>query len=90
MWDYSRVGTYCGDHFSEDLHKKRIHHITRSALIWGEIAKDNRYKDIDEVLHAILAHHGNKEFGSPVSPQTKLAWMLHLCDGISARMNDCK
>lgn len=43
----------------------------------------------NEIIHAILAHHGAKEYGSPVLPQTRLAWLLHLCDGISARMDDC-
>jgi len=42
----------------------------------------------DEVLHAILAHHNLREWGSPISPATRTAWLLHLCDSISARMDD--
>ena len=76
-------------------HKRHIHHISRSAFVWNEAASKSPIKGlhqgvIDEILHAILAQHGQREHGSPVSPNTKLAWMLHLCDGISARMDDAE
>jgi 3'-5' exoribonuclease len=32
------------------------------------------------IEHCILAHHGRKEWGSPVEPQTPEAWALHLAD----------
>mgnify|MGYP003633668246 CR=1 FL=1 len=72
-------------------HKRLIHHISRSALIWTEAAKldEKVYEKYHEkVLHAILAHHGQRSWGSPVAPKTRVAWLLHLCDGISARMYD--
>jgi 3'-5' exoribonuclease len=71
-------------------HKRNIHHITRSVLIWNKTVDNHtsceKYRD--DVTHAILAHHGLREWRSPVSPNTRVAWLLHLCDGISARMND--
>lgn len=69
-------------------HASKIHHISRSGIMWMEVANKHNYKYKDEVLHCILAHHGQKEWGSPVKPRTREAWMLHLCDGISARMDD--
>ena len=42
----------------------------------------------EDVLHAVLAHHGTREAGSPVAPKSRVAWLVHLCDGISARMYD--
>ncbi|MFA5314119.1 MAG: HD domain-containing protein [Methanomassiliicoccales archaeon] len=72
-------------------HKRLIHHVSRSSLIWSEYARRNQNiyaKYHDSVLHAILAHHGQREFGSPVSPKTRVAWLVHFCDGISARLND--
>jgi len=42
----------------------------------------------DSVAHIILSHHGNRIAGSPVSPKSREAWLVHLCDGISARMYD--
>lgn len=77
-------------------HKRLIHHVSRSALIW-QAAWDNAASNnicdrdpelVDRVLHNILSHHGQRQWGSPVMPKTKEAWLLHLCDGISARMND--
>jgi len=76
-------------------HKRLIHHISRSAIIWTEaqysaaarghaISKEMR----DNILHAILAHHTKREHGSPVAPKTRVAWLLTLCDNISARMDD--
>lgn len=96
MWDYQKDENGWGG----TLHKRKIHHISRSALVW-QSAVDSLWRldikvdwppqpDVDEVLHAILAHHGLREWGSPVAPKSKLAWMLHLCDGISARMNDAE
>lgn len=72
-------------------HKRLIHHIARSGIEWMravEMSGESSYLE-ESVLHCILSHHGRKEWGSPVEPQTKEAWLLHLCDGISARMDDC-
>lgn len=90
MWDYTPLKHDHIDWESND-HKKRIHHISRSALNFSKaVAETNSCQDIEEdVLHAILAHHGQREWGSPVLPATRLAWLLHLCDGISARFDDC-
>lgn len=71
-------------------HKGLLHHISRSAFEWRLCAQEAGFSeaDIDEVTHAILAHHGLQEWGSPVTPKTKLAWLLHLCDSLSARLDD--
>lgn len=93
MWDYSPTDS-THEEWTGNLHKRKIHHISRSALVWQRVAETKGKKDYlteefaDDVLHSILAHHGLREWGSPVMPYTKLAWLLHLCDGISARMND--
>jgi 23S rRNA maturation-related 3'-5' exoribonuclease YhaM len=72
-------------------HKRTIHHISRSAITWNRACAFHEFdygKYADSVTHNILSHHGQREWGSPVMPKTKAAWLLHLCDGISARMND--
>lgn len=73
-------------------HNREIHHISRSAIEWSKaVEKFPEYKSIEyPVLHCILSHHGLREFGSPVFPKTKEAWLLHLCDGMSARLDDCE
>lgn len=70
--------------------KRTIHHISRSAIEWSRaVDKYPAYRDIEsDVLHAILSHHGQRAWGSPVSPKTRLAWLLHICDMMSARVND--
>lgn len=88
MWDYERVADSVSP-WTSSSHKHLIHHISRSALVWQEAVILFDFEDSDEVLHAILAHHGCREWGSPVRPATRLAWLLHFCDGISARMDDC-
>lgn len=90
LFDYKPIDK---DHirWQSTPHKRAIHHISRSGLIWHDCVSKypeiyNRYHD--EVLHVILSHHGQREFGSPVAPKSKEAWLVHLCDGISARMDD--
>ncbi len=40
-----------------------------------------------QLEHAILAHHGKKDFGSPVVPQTLEALMLHYIDDLDSKVN---
>lgn len=114
MWDYQPIEfdekgqpVLKYSQWTGTVHKRHIHHISRSGIVWSEAYRDIVELDrppktylsqaeikvlheinSDDILHAILSHHGLREWGSPVSPNTRLAWMLHLCDGISARMDD--
>ena len=91
MWDYyptNQEMTFWG---STD-HKRSIHHISRSSAEWT-IAYTKNPTECPEalyeaVLHIILSHHGSRPLGSPVAPKSRESWLVHLCDGISARMND--
>lgn len=38
------------------------------------------------LLHLIAAHHGEKQFGSPVDPKTPEAFALHYVDNLDAKM----
>lgn len=85
IWDYQE---YNGWHGTD--HKRKIHHISRSAIEWNKAAKENCEEClVDEVTHCILAHHGQREWGSPVAPKTREAWILHISDQMSARVDDC-
>lgn len=94
IWDYQKVDGVWSKH---DNHARRIHHISRSAIEFqkhvdcldaiGRIQSDI---NIDNITHNILSHHGQREWGSPVAPATKEAWILHLADNISARLDDCE
>jgi 3'-5' exoribonuclease len=85
--DYAKVDGV----WTDTEHKRLIHHISRSGIIWSNMFEKlpNINKGLhDPVLHAILAHHGQRAWGSPVAPKSQVAWLLHLCDSISARMDD--
>jgi 3'-5' exoribonuclease len=95
IWDYQK---FMGIWGKCDNHARRIHHISRSAMefakhydyLWREIPNvDFSICNKDNVIHNILSHHGCREWGSPVSPATKEAWILHLSDNMSARLDDC-
>jgi len=100
IWDYVPViddppqTKYILDttEWTSGSHKRVVHHISRSVIEWEKAAQQETVvseSERQEVTHAILAHHGQREFGSPVAPYTQIAWLLHFCDGISARMDDC-
>jgi 3'-5' exoribonuclease len=61
-------------------------------FIGAEYIKSKMPKDFpkdlqDEVLHMILAHHGEYEYGSPVKPSTAEAVALNTLDLVSSRIN---
>ena len=73
-------------------HKRKVHHISRSVIMWNTACQKygGKYdKYVDDVTHNILSHHGLRAWGSPVMPKTKCAWLLHLSDNLSARVDDC-
>jgi 3'-5' exoribonuclease len=92
FWDYKPI---IGADPSKDYHvwgptehKNKIHHLPKSAIEWCKavLAFQEFRPWEDDITHAILSHHGLREWGSPVQPKTKLAWILHLCDNMSARV----
>lgn len=88
LWDYDRGED---GKWISNSHRRKIHHISRSNVEWVRhavaIGVDNDL--IDAVSHNILSHHGGRECGSPMSPLTREAWILHLADSMSARIDDC-
>jgi 3'-5' exoribonuclease len=64
--------------------------------LWRRIVSENAnaWKDLVpasedvrlHLLHLIGAHHGEPEFGSPVSPKTPEAMALHYIDNLDARL----
>ena len=41
---------------------------------------------LDNLLHAILAHHGRREWGAACEPHTVEAWLVHLADLAESRL----
>ena len=73
-------------------HKRMVNHIPESCIIWDNALKivhrNFRLRYRDCVMHNILSHHGRQEWGSPVTPKSKAAWVLHLADMTSAMLGD--
>jgi 3'-5' exoribonuclease len=89
--DVGKIWDYAKDSNAALPHKRKIHHISRSAIEWNIFCREHNLNNYltEEVTHCILSHHGQRQFGSPVAPLTREAWILHLSDSMSARVEDC-
>lgn len=75
-----------------DTYGKRIGHICggAAAFYYFAVVSGVNIETIDGVMHCILAHHGRKEWGSPVEPQNLEALILHQADMLSAQYGTAK
>lgn len=86
--DYGKIYEYefVDGKATKTLFNKRIGHIPYSYAFFLQKSEGVLSpEDIDEISHAILAHHGRREWGSPVEPATKLAFILHTSDMLSTK-----
>jgi len=68
-------------------------HLVTTPLEMYDTAKKLGIENTDSfnyLLHAVIAHHGRKEYGSPQEPATREAWMVHLLDMISSQVSSNK
>jgi 3'-5' exoribonuclease len=68
---------------------KTVGHVVGSAAEFMQVAGIMGFApDVRQaIFHCILSHHGRREWGSPVEPQTKEAYILHAADMLSAKGN---
>jgi 3'-5' exoribonuclease len=59
--------------------------ITHNGEAWKDLAPASEDVRL-HLLHLIGAHHGEPQFGSPVSPKTPEAMALHYIDNLDARL----
>ena len=52
---------------------------------WSSISPDSDTVRL-HLIHLIAAHHGEREFGSPIEPKTPEALALHMIDNLDARL----
>lgn len=79
--EYTELGSLMGHIFmsgAETFHE--------SKLLMKE-KPDLNFEKIRYLIHAILAHHGKLEWGSPVKPATIEAEIVHQIDMMDSRMN---
>ena len=65
-----------------------IGHISLGAMM---VYEEGRKEKIDEeklsvIVHMILSHHGEYEYGSPKKPMTREAYVLHVLDDMDAKL----
>jgi len=88
IWhDYMKIKDYemDGEKILKTPYRKLINHVAGSALDFhlqahGEIPDEQ----LERIEHLLLSHHGRREWGSPVEPQTAEAYILHTADMMSA------
>jgi 3'-5' exoribonuclease len=86
--DYGKIHEYefvDGKAVKTEFHK-RTGHVVWSWYIFMNLTEGTMSEEWrEEIGHALLAHHGRREWGSPVEPQTRLAYILHTADMLSSR-----
>lgn len=92
LHDVGKIVEYNANTLSFELTTKGklLGHISiGKAMIEQRISKINGFPEALqlELIHMILSHHGQKEWGSPEVPRTFAAFALHYADLTSARLN---
>jgi 3'-5' exoribonuclease len=82
--EYDTSGSF---NFTDD--GRLVGHVVRAAIMVEKAAAelDNiSEEDLREIVHLILSHHGQLEWGAPVVPKTVEAVLLHQIDLLDSRM----
>jgi 3'-5' exoribonuclease len=64
-------------------------HLIQGRDLVKNAAQEKNFPDdslLVELEHIILSHHGQLEFGSPVVPQTREAFIIHALDDLNAKL----
>ena len=84
--DYGKVYEYKPDGETRD-YKYLLGHIFISAnRLQAELQKHEiPEEEINYIIHIVLSHHGELEYGSPVKPCTQEAVIVNMLDNLSAK-----
>lgn len=91
--DYMKTREYEGGVKTD--YAKKINHVSGGAIWMGYHMARAWMGPIDEdqqedIIHCMLSHHGRKEWGSIVEPQTVEANILHFADYMSMMFGEGK
>lgn len=88
IWhDYMKTRDYKldGETVLETPYRKHIRHLAGSAMEFHACAAPLVAREkLECIEHLLLSHHGRREWGSPVEPETADAHILHAADRMSA------
>ena len=84
--DYGKVYEYNREGETQES-MYLLGHIYLSAHLLHNVLKDKGIDkhETDRIVHGVLAHHGQLEYGSPVMPATQEAVIVTLLDNLSAK-----
>ncbi len=87
--DYGKVYEYTREGETQPL-MYLLGHIYISANRLQKVLEERSIPEdeINRILHIVLAHHGQLEFGSPVMPCTQEAILVNLLDNLSAKADN--
>ena len=84
--DYGKVQTYSKDGDTQPIDSLLGHIYISAVALQRELERrEIPQDDIERIIHIILAHHGQKEWGSPVLPCSQEAILIHFLDNLSAK-----
>lgn len=64
------------------------HIVSGYEMVKTKLKKINAPKDLaNKLLHMIISHHGELEWGSPVVPKTPEALVLHMIENMDSKLN---
>ncbi|WP_126992649.1 3'-5' exoribonuclease YhaM family protein [Thermosipho globiformans] len=64
------------------------HIVSGFDIVKEKLNKINASSELSEkLLHMILSHHGELEWGSPVLPKTPEAYVLHMIENMDSKLN---
>jgi len=87
--DYGKVYEYKADGGTRPMMYLLGHVYISANRLQAELEKQGvAEKDVDMIVHIVLAHHGSLEFGSPVMPCTQEAILINMLDNLSAKADN--
>jgi 3'-5' exoribonuclease len=91
LHDIGKVVSYSSDPFAPgftDVGRLHGEIVLGHEIVRGLIAEAGGFPEelSARLRHVIVAHHGEKEKGSPVVPMTREAIVVHYCDDMTARV----
>jgi 3'-5' exoribonuclease len=88
LHDIGKADAYDSPESRQPTHYERlVGHIIRGTMLVERVAHDIDYDGaipLEDVLHPIISHHGEHEFGAPVVPGTVEALILSAADTLDA------
>ncbi len=78
----NRIDEINGAYVANHIYSEQDHIINGIKLISQTI----RSPKLDALIHIVASHHNIKEWGSPISPQSYEAWIIHSIENLSSKI----